>query len=351
MLGNPGGPCPTAADPSNTEVFMHRFRASHAATRLILALGLVLTLSTPVSAGGASIDVAVAVSSPQTVTVGHYVAYPVHVQNTGRNTLNTVSVSGSTPDGFTYVGSTPSWCSQSEAYCFLGQMPSGMVAPVVTFYFLVQGAPRAATFQASVSTAEGSNDNSDGTANNIDHWLADPILTSVVPYTQDFVSGHGLIGLNGFSDPSLTTGLAVAATNPHGTAVAVPSNAEVTIEDLPPNVAPPCPQGYGSCFGWASRLDVGTDDGDIAQDFPTGIVVTMVWDDSQLPKGMTARKLRVLHVTDAGVVELVNPSCTYDTVTGLPNNMPCFLTPPSKVGDKDIQAVMLWAHNGIGRGW
>lgn len=329
---------------------MHRFRASHSAARLVLVLGLVLSVSTPVSAGGASIDVAVAVSSPQTVTIGHYVAYPVHVANTGKNTLNTVSVSGSTPEGFTYIGSTPSFCSQTTASCSLGQMPSGMIAPVVTFYFLVGGLPRTATFQAEVSTAEGSNDNSDGTANNTDRWLAEPITTEVVEFTQDFVSGHGITGLNGHAEPSLTTGLGVTGTNPHGTAVAVPSNAEVTLEDLTPTQAGDCPAGYPSCFGWASELDVGTDDNGVAQLFPTGITVTMVWDDSQLPSGMTAKKLRVLHITDAGTIELVNSSCTYDG-NGLPTNMPCFLSPPSKVGDKDIQAVMLWAHNGIGRGW
>ena len=144
---------------------MHRFRASHAAARLLLALGLILSLSKPVIAGGASISVVVAVSSPSTVTLGHYVAYPVHVQNTGTNTLNTVSVSGTTPEGFTYVGSTPSSCSQTAVYCYFGQMASKAFAPVVTFYFSVGGsAPRNATFQATVSTAEGSNDNSDGTA-------------------------------------------------------------------------------------------------------------------------------------------------------------------------------------------
>jgi uncharacterized repeat protein (TIGR01451 family) len=317
-----------------------------------MALGLVLGLSTPVSAGAASVSVVVAVSSPITVTVGHYVAYPVHVQNTGPSTLNTVSVSGTTPTGFTYVGAKPSHCNQSVPYCALGQMTSGPAVRTVTFYFLVGGeVPRTAAFQATVSTAEGSTDNSDGTANNQDTWPSNIITTEVVALTDNYVSGHGIVDLNDVSDPQLTTGLAVSELNPHGTSVEVRRNAEVTIEDRPPGALGACPTGYPTCFGWGSVLDVGTDDGGVAEEFPEGIVVTMRWDSSQLPSGMTPKKLRVLHILDDGSLEIVNPACVTDATSGLVTNMPCFLAPPQKVQDRDIEAVMLWAHNGIGRGW
>lgn len=331
---------------------MHRFRAQQPAMRLVLALGMALSLSTPVSAGAASVSVAVAVSSPVTVTVGRHVAYPVHVRNTGPNTLNAVSVTGTTPAGFTYAGATPSHCDQFVPSCALGQLASGSDEQIVTFYFLVGGeVPRTAQFQAVVYTAEGTTDNSDDQANNQDRWPSNIITTDVVAIQDDFVSGHGILGLNGIHDPLLSTGLAVSSANPHGTAVEVRRNAEVTIADLPPTALGPCPPGYPTCFGWGSSLDVGTDEDGIAEEFPEGIVVTMRWDSSQLPNGMTPRKLGVLHILDDGSLEIVNRSCVTDPGSGLVTNMPCFLTPPSKVQDRDIEAVMLWAHNGIGRGW
>jgi hypothetical protein len=348
---------------------MHRFRASHAAARLLLAMGLVLSLSTPVTAGGASISVSVGVSSPTEVTTGYYVAYPVTVTNSGTNTLNTVSVTlyatSATGDevwpmadrGFALVGATPATCPQSGTpSCFIGQMTSGSTANV-TFYFIATGNPRTEFVKAAVSTSEGMKDNSDGSSANIDYWESRPLIqTNVAPVSDDFRSGHAIVDIGTIDEPTVSTGLGVTFGNPQGTAVRVPRNAEVTITEMKPGDVPPCPTGYSTCFGWGSVLDVGTDTGG-DEYFDTGIVVTMVWDDSQLPNGMTAKKLRVVHYPDPTVTtelwtpEPVTSLCTYDSDTGLPDNMPCFLSPPSKVGDKDIQAVMLWAHNGIGRGW
>ena len=337
---------------------MHRPRTSRAAVQLALASLLVLSLTGP-AAATSQITAVVLVSSPFEVTVGKPVAYPVAVHNTGRNTLNHVEVRGLAPADFMYLGAEPaSICSQTEPVCSVGQLASGASAPPITFYFLTPAVPGSYGFTAQVMVAEGGNDNSDGTSNNQDTFLSNTITTVVSAINADFVAGHSYTNFRTFTTggidcvgaglpPGCSAGLATLdAANPHGTAVTVPVNAEVTATDVPPDaLGRPCPADIAdACFGWGTVLDIA--DGSAVSG---GIEVTMRWDYTQLPNGMTARKLRVVHIFDEQVDgqthAFITDACTSATQTH------CFTVAPFKLSDKDIQATFRLPFNGIGRGW
>lgn len=330
---------------------MHRIRAVPAATRLVLALGLVLSISTPVSAGGAAMTVVVTGSSPTEVSIGNAVAYPVTITNSGRNTLNSVSVHGREPAGFQYLGAAPASCSQQVDTCALGQMPAGASASVIFYYRVTEGvAPGTYQFIADVDTSEGQTDNSDDTSANIDHWSSIPMLTSVSHATDDFVAGHAVVGLNNLGYGTFSTGLGnLSSTNRHGTSVVLRTTTEVTVEDIPSGEADAfasCTAALGAaCFGDASQLSIGG-----GASVAGGIQITMRFDASDLPKGMTEKKIRVVHFFDGGGFERVENLCTVGG-DGVPTNMPCLDGKPVRESDKDITVKMWWDRNGIGRGW
>jgi len=331
---------------------MTRLPASRIVVRAALAALLVSTLSAPVSAGGASVNVTITTSSPAHVTIGKVVAYPITVQNIGKNTLNTVFVSGEEPAGFTYLGAAPSTCSQTTDSCSLGQIPSGAPASTVTFYYRVTSAVAPGTYQyiAHVDTSEGTTDNSDGTSNNVDHW-SDDIVTIVSTATNNFVAGHAVINLNTITDNTFTTGLdTLSATNKHGTTLVLRSFTEATVRDITAAQADAfanCQTLFSSvCFGEASQLQIGT-----GGPVTGGVQVTMRWDYSDQPNGMTEKKIHIVHIFDGGTsFEQVTNQCTFGTGP-TPTNMPCLQGAPIRLADKDIQATMWWNRNGIGRGW
>jgi hypothetical protein len=309
------------------------------ATRFALALIIMLAGAGPVSAR--TVDVVVHTSSPTVVTAGYPVAYPVTAQNVGKNTLNSVVLSGVAPDTFDYLGASSEACSADEPVCVFGFVPSGASLPDVAFYYLVAPDPGAYTFRAVVSVNEGSGDNSDDQSVAADSFSSAPVETNVVEFSNDFVSGYSLADVQ----QNFSTGLNLDAENQHGSSVTVPSNAEVRVADVPPlEIDVPCPTVAASCFGWATSLDIG--DG---MQFPAGIEVTIQWDASQLPPGMTDRKLQIVHF-DEDTYELVTESCTFG-VGGLPTSLPCIKSAPQKQPDKDIQATILLLHNGFVRGW
>ncbi len=82
---------------------------------------------------------------------------------------------------------------------------------------------------------------------------------------------------------------------------------------------------------------------------PGGIEVTMRWDVSQLPKGMTARKLRIAHLLGDGMYKQVKDACVF--AGGVPTNMPCISVAPFTLRDKDIQATFYLASNRVSRGY
>jgi uncharacterized repeat protein (TIGR01451 family) len=318
---------------------MNRPRAPRVATRFALALIIMLAGAGPVSAR--TVDVVVHTSSPTVVTAGYPVAYPVTAQNVGKNTLNSVVLSGVAPDTFTYLSASSPACSATEAVCVFGQVPSGASLPAVTFYYLVPEAPGDYQFRAVVTVNEGDADRSDDKSVAGDSFSSDPVDTKVVAFSNDFVSGYSLAGVRRMFSTGLTN---LGPTNQHGSSVTVPSDAEVRVADVPPlAIDVPCPTVAASCFGWATSLEIG--DG---TEFPAGIEVTIQWDASQLPPGMTDRKLRIVHFDEDGY-ELVSEPCTF--TDGLPDTLPCIKSAPQKQPDKDIKATILLLHNGFVRGW
>ena len=330
-----------------------RARASRILVRFVLAAALALSISTPAAAG--QITATVLTSSPLSVTVGKPVAYPVSVVNSGKSTLNFTMVRGIAAPGFTYLGATPaSICSQTVAECTVGQLPAGTPAPAIVFYYRVPATPGTFPYTVEVSVAEGGKDNSDGTSNNLDTFSSNTITTQVRAYDDDFVAGHSIAGTRFFTTGGidcLAAGLPstcndivaeVNATNPHGTAVRVGVNAEITARDVPP--ANTCPAAITTCFGSGSQLAV-----PFAGPIPGGIEVTMRWDYSELPSGMTAKKLNVIHLFDAPVggasYALITDACSG------PSDTHCFVVEPFKLTDRDLQATFRLPFNGVSKGW
>jgi uncharacterized repeat protein (TIGR01451 family) len=334
---------------------MVRFRAFRMGARLALALSIVLAATTPVAAG--EITATVVTSSPLAVTVSKPVAFPVTVQNTGRSTLNSIVVTGQAAAGFTYLSSTPtSNCSQTEPVCTFRQMAAGTLLPTITFYYRVPATAGTFPFNVKVSVAEGGKDNSDDTASNVDTFFSNTIVTNVRALDDDFVAGHSLPGVRSFSTGGIDCAGAglpatcndgsftVSPSNPHATAVVVPVNAEVTASDIPP--ANDCPAAITSCFGSGSQLSI-----DGGKPIPGGIVVTMRWDQTELPNGTTPDKLNVIHLFSPGTTlnglpyALITDKCANASQTH------CFIVEPFKLGDKDIQATVRLPFNGTVKGW
>ncbi len=334
-------------------------RAFRLPTRVSLIGILLATSITPVSGGSPTVTVTTT-ASPTSVTVDHAIGYIVKVANEGRNTLNRATLTGEmqTPDGaasnlFEYLGAftganRASACSQppvTAAVCDFGQLAARTSAPDVTFYYRAPGPVHAGTynFLPIVHVGEGGNDS--GGASHVDTFPNPPapIVTQVLATQQDLVRGHAIL-----DDREFTTGIdSVTIGNPHGTKVRIPSaNAEVSVEDLAPNdAAVACPAEIAAtCFGWGSSLSVASGVAILG-----GIEVTMRWDVSQLPKGMTARKLRIAHLLGDGMYEQVKDACVF--AGGVPTNMPCISVAPFTLRDKDIQATFYLASNRVSRGY
>jgi uncharacterized repeat protein (TIGR01451 family) len=334
---------------------MVRSRAFRIAMRLALAASLAISVATPVAAS--SINATVATSSPLIVTVGKPVAFPITVKNTGKSTLNSVVVTGLAASGFTYLSSTPAdACSQTQPVCTFRQLASGKSLPPIVLYYRVPTTVDTYSFKVEVKVSEGGNDNSDGTANNIDTFFSAPITTDVRALDDDFVAGHSLPGTRSFSTGGIDCASAglpancndasfpLGDLNRHGTSVTIPVNAEVTASDVAP--AADCPAAVTTCFGYGSRLSIAN-----GGDIPGGIVVTMRWDALDLPNGMTPAKLKVIHLFDPG--KTVNGK-TYALITNLctsSTDMNCFVVMPFKLADKDIQATFRIPFNGVSKGW
>ena len=169
-------------------------------------------------------------------------------------------------------------------------------------------------------------------------------MTQVRAVDDDFVAGQSLAGGRSFSTGGIDCARAalpaacndaafsVGPNNPHGTAVVVPVNAEVTASDvLPEN---DCPAALTTCFGHGSRLSIAN-----GAVISGGILVTMRWDETDLLNGVTPSKLNVIHLFDPGKVfngksyALITDLCTSQTQTH------CFVVEPFKLGDRDIQAT------------
>ncbi len=339
---------------------MTRSRASRLSVHALLVSALLLTTALPVSAAN-EISVTT-VSSPFVVTSGMPVAYPVTVRNNGTSTVNHITVTAQLDEAFEYLFATPTnACSQPPALpvCDFDQVGGGSATPEVIFYFkapTVTAGEVSYEFKAEAKLGEGGNDNAN--AAHDDTFFSPSITTTVRAVSPDFVSAHSVPGIRSFTTGGIDCALlgqpadceagtqALGVGNPHGTRVRVPINAEVKVEDLPPGHADAqCPAAIAAtCFGWGSSLSVAG-----GATIPGGIEVTMRWDYSELPSGMTARKLRIAHLTGTNTFVQVKDPCKFQA--GVPTNMPCISVAPFKLADRDIQATFFLPSNRVTRGY
>lgn len=344
---------------------MSRIR-SRLASRAVLAAVLLIVLVTPASA--ADRITFSTTSSPLNVTVSKPVAYPVTITNSGGSTINHITLTGHIDPAFELLFSTPTDAcgvnDDGDPVCDFDQLPAGQAAPRVIFYYLVpedvtdEVNGDAYVFTATATVGEGPNDNPN--AAHQDTYVAAGVTTIVKAINQDRVSGHAVPGIETFSTGGIdctraglpatcNDGLAVlGTTNKHGTSVTVPDIAEVIVEDV--TTGPACPATITTCFGAGSKLSVAG-----GAPIADGISVTMRWDVSELPPGMTWQKLNVIHIFDQPTNIDDDPELeTFALITDAcadAADRHCFTVEPFKLGDKDIQATFLLPFNGVSKGW
>jgi hypothetical protein len=337
------------------------------ATRVAMAFVFLIAMATPASAAE-RITFSTS-SSPFNVTVGLPVAYPVTVTNSSGSTINHITVTGHIDPAFELLFVTPSDAcgvnANGDPVCAFDQLQAGKPAPQVIFYYLVPDAVDDAVngdeydFTATATVGEGPNDNPN--ASHQDTFVSAGVTTIVKSLNKDFVSGHAVPGIETFSTGGIdcagaglptdcNDGLAIlGTTNKHGTSVTVPQIAEVSVEDEAPGTTS-CPPTIKTCFGAGSSISV-ADGAPIA----SGITVTMRWDLSELPSGMTWQKLNVIHIFDTPTNIDDDPELeTFALITDAcadAADRHCFLVEPFKLGDKDIQATFILPFNGVSKGW
>lgn len=315
----------------------------HAA--LLAASLLLMTLASPVAAQDPVFSVEILGSKPLEVTAGQIVAYPVQVNGDNTMTVNHVvvdaSVPGATPLGaITTVGTCP-----TLEQCDLGQFTAAAQSAFVVFMYRVPTDTAVTSITATVvlNSGEGTNDSpgaahgdtfDDDVVTNIHHGDLDTFFSRyVVPRSFD-------AGENGIVE----TDQAITDANRHATRVIVPDEsttlfgAPATIHEL---LANPLGVGCaGPCFGEESQISVA--DGAA---FPEhGLTVQVTFGAPELPKGMTARKLHVVHVFDGGLTsELVDGDCAEVAA-------PCRLSTVT-LKDKSIVVTLLLDSNGSVKGF
>ncbi len=313
---------------------MHR-RSPLAAARAALALGFALSVFLVAPAGAVSPQVTVTTAaSPLEVTVNLPVAYVVSIHNGSNNALKNVRIAGQPSIDLQLLGAAPTPAC-AAGVCTLDGLAAGATEQV-TFYYRAPSSPQAFTF-----TAFANFDGQTTTSSAYQNTTAAPVTTHVLDVNQDLVKGHAFGTYNTF-----TTGIGpLSATNRHGTEVFLTDTAEVTVRDLSVGAADAyanCRVLLGApCFGEASELSV--KDG---EPVAGGLRVTIRWDFSDLPKGMTEKKIRIVHFLDGGAGhELVDEQC------GAATRAACLAGPIVRLGDRDIQAVIILPTNGVIRGW
>jgi hypothetical protein len=303
---------------------------------LLLAVGLLATSVVPVGAADPAISVVVDTPQPAMVTQGRPVAYPVTVTNNGTSTVNHATLSGTTSVPATFMTSYPAGACSAAAVCDIGTLSAGQSFTVV-FVYEAPVATGDFDFTATFIGGEGTNDA--GGASHTDTFPV-TVTTHVVAFSDDSVHQYALA-----SGATVSTGIedgVVTASNKHGTSVIVPGTpqgVETMVEDVTDSSCPP--DLSGQCFGEASSLSIGQ-----GRLFTSPLRVTIRFDLSELPNGMTDKKLRVVHFFD-DQAQLINTVC--DSATS-PTNAPCYL-PAVKQADKDLQITVYLLHNGNIRGW
>jgi hypothetical protein len=284
--------------------------------------------------------------APGSVSLGHYVAYTATVSNGDTNnvthlTLTAPAASSTAPFPLTYVSASPSAgsCSAPPALpltCSFGSLPSGATATVTFVFRAPAGLPASGagvSFAAQVSFDEGPNDQN---SSHGDTKLASA-ATTLGAVGSDFVTGFVPFSLG---DDLETAGdlAGPSGGNPQKTGLAVPAlaasslGATGVVQEVPhpaTDTTSDCQTGF-SCFGQTSFVTLpGT--------FSPPLELTFRFDASELPPGMTQKKLRMFH---DGV--LVPPCST----PGVLSPGPTCQSSTTSFDDKDLGAVLLSSTNG-----
>ena len=301
-------------------------------------------LAQPVAARDPSFTVQIIGSKPLEVSAGQVVAYPVQVSGDNTMTINHVTVTasapGATPLGaITTVGTCP-----TPQFCDLGQFTSAAQDAFVVFMYVAPTDPAVTSITAEVvlNSGEGTNDSPGAAHGDAFADEADTIIHhgDASTFFSRFVVARSFDpGENGLAQ----TDQVISSTNRHATRVIVPDEAAsafgvpVTIsEALTAANGVGC---AGPCFGEESRISIA----DGAAFLETPLTVQVTFGAPELPKGMNARKLHVVHEFDEGGFEAVDGSCADAPA-------PCRLSTVT-LKDKSIVVTMLLDRNGNIKGF
>jgi hypothetical protein len=300
----------------------------------------------PVSAADPVFSVEILGSKPLEVTAGEVVAYPVRIAGVNNTqTVNHVFVDASVP-GATYRGATTTvgTCSQTIPLCDLGTYRPDSPAALVVLMFTAPTATTIDSINATVTVHSGEGTKDSGNAAHSDTF-SDTALTNVHHGgTSTFFSRYVLARSFSSGETGLVqTDQAITAANPHATQVIVPDDAvvvygaPVTISEA--LVAPGADCRGFPCFGQTSTISVA--DG---ATFTSGFVVKVTFGAPELPSGMNAKKLHVIHNLDASLWEPVDAACGAVPVA------PCRLSTVT-LRDKSIVVTMFLGQNGNIKGY
>jgi hypothetical protein len=294
---------------------------------------------------GPNVTLSVA-GAPGSVSLGHYVAYTATVSNGDTNNVTHLSLtapaaSSTTPFPLTYVSASPSngSCSAPPALpltCSFGSLPSG-ATDTVTFVFRAPATLPASgagvSFAAQITFDEGGNDQN---ASHGDTKLAsaattlgavgDDFVSGFVPFSlgDDLVTAGDLTGPSNGNPQKTTLSVAAAAAGALGAAGTVQEVAHPATDTISD-----CQAGF-SCFGQTSLVTLpGT--------FSPPLQLSFRFDASELPPGMTEKKLRMFH--DGVLV----PLCT---TPGVLSPGPTCQSSTTSFDDKDLGALLLSSTNG-----
>jgi len=317
---------------------------------LITTMSILMATSTA-ALGASSIDVTI-VSSPTLVTRGEPVSYVIAVQNTGGSTVNHVTLEADTPPGLTYrralttVGSCNT-IPAADPLCTLGQLGSGQPSvQVVLIFDTATTTPLGLfTFVVTVRGGEGPNDQPHSAH---DDTFTDETTTTVLAVSQDLTIHYIVPEGDVITTGGLFGATSLSATNPQGTLAQVPN----TPFGLPASVAESggpndhCPPAFiGTCFGQTSTVQVGN--GIVLSPY---LVVQVRFDYSEVPRGLSDRKLVIIHWFDpypAAGFEEITTICSDATPTAA--ELPCRLE-AQRMPDRDWLVTLYLESNGFVKG-
>lgn len=319
---------------------------SRIAALCVAMIGLT-SLAGPVVAAGPAFSVQILGSQPLEVTAGQIVAYPVSIAGVDNTqTVNHVFVDADVP-GATYYGATTSvgTCSNSAPRCDLGTFRPTSPAALVVLVFVAPTTASISSVTATVTVHSGEGTNDSGHAAHNDAFSDTAVTNIHHGGTSTFFSRYVVSrAFDAGESGVVQTDQTISILNPHATKVTVPDDAAVTAAGAPVTlseafVAPNAECRGFPCFGQTSFISVA--DGGT---FTTGFVASVTFGAPELPSGMNAKKLHVIHNLSGTAWEAVDTSCGKAPVA------PCRLSTVT-LRDKSIVVTMLLKQNGNIKGY